>query len=227
LGKNMTLNEMLTDLQTRIGSTPEVESAQMTPWLNQAYLAFCNAYDFTWLEQIAQASTVADQDRYTLPSDCKRILEMKIDDERYFYVPFEQRDTLDTSVKWFTIIGTEFIINPTPEETKSANIEIVYFKRPEKMVEGTDSPDLLPEVYHEALVIYAFSIYNTYDEEHDEARALMGNELRPNPGTFYWYVQTAKREEQHKKRGARNRMMSAKKYHKFNNESNTTTVLGS
>jgi hypothetical protein len=220
----MTLSEMLTDLQTRIGSTPEVEPAKMTPWLNQAYLAFCNAYDFTWLEQLAYASTVADQTRYALPSDCKRIFELKIDDDRYEYVPFEQRDMKDTSDKYYTVLGTEMIINPTPEETSSTNIEMAYYKRPEKMVEADDEPDLLPEVYHEALVIYAFSIYNTYDEEHDEAGSLMGNELRPRPGTFYWYVQTAKQEERKKKRGERRRMLST---HEYRSKRNTpTTVLG-
>lgn len=215
---------MIIDLQTRIGSEPEVEPTQMTTWLNQAYLAFCNAYDFTWLEQMALGSTIENQNRYSLPDDCKRIIEMKVDNDRYLYVPFETRDTLDKNAKWFTIIGTEFMLNPTPENNGDNNIEIAYIKRPEKMLEGSDNPNLLPEVYHEALVIYAFSIYNTYDEEHDEARALMGNELRPVPGTFYWYVQTAKTEEQNKKKGARNQMMSPKKYQLFKNRGNT--ILG-
>ena len=220
----MTLDEMLNDLNKRIGSTPEVDNADMTTWINQSYLAFCNSYDFTWLEEMAYSSTIIDQDRYSLPSDCKRVIELKIDDERYAYVPFEQRDLKDTSEYWFTIISDEFIINPTPTATGTDNLEMVYIKRPEKMVAGTDSPDLLPEVYHEALVIYAFSIYNTYDEEHDEARALMGNELRPVPGTFYWYVQMAKKEEQRKKRGARRRMLSTKEY--YGKDTSTTTVLG-
>jgi len=220
----MTLNEMLTDLGKRIGSTPEVANTNMTTWINQSYLAFCNTYDFTWLEQLSYSSTVDGQDRYSLPSDCKRVVELKIDDKRYTYIPFEQRDLKDTSEYWFTIIGDEFIINPTPTTTGSSNVELVYIKRPEKMVEGSDSPDLLPEVYHEALVIYAFSIYNTYDEEHDEARALMGNELRPSPGTFYWYVQMAKKEEQRKKRGARRRMLGTKEY--YSKDTSTTTVLG-
>jgi hypothetical protein len=172
---------------------------------------------------LAYASTIASQDRYALPSDYKRILEMKIDDERYHYVPFEQRDLRDTSENWFTIIGTEFIINPTPATTSSANIELVYYKRPTKMTDGSDEPDLLPEVYHEALVIYAFSIYNTYDEEHDEARVLMGSELRPTPGTFYWYVQQAKKEEQQRKRGARRRFLSKKEAASGNS---TKTILG-
>lgn len=220
----MTLNEMLTDLNQRIGSNPEIDNAYMTTWINQGYLAFCSAYDFTWLEQIAYASTIAGQTRYSLPSDCKRVLEIKVDDTRYAYVPFEQRDLKDTSDKFFTIVGTEFILNPTPETTGSANIEMVYYKRPEKLTDGSDEPAVLPEAYHEALVIYAFAIYNTYDEEHDEARALMGSELRPEPGTFYWYVDLAKKEEQKKKRGARRKMLLTKTAYGLTNDTNT--ILG-
>jgi hypothetical protein len=220
----MTLDQMLIDLGNRIGSTPEVDNANMATWINQAYLAFCNAYDFTWLEGTSYSSTIANQDRYLLPDNCKNVIELKIDSQRYTYVPFEQRDLKDSSDRWFTIIGDEFIVNPTPTTTGSSNLELSYIKRPKKMIEGTDSPDLLPEVYHEALVIYAFSIYNTYDEEHDEARALMGNELRPIPGTFYWYVQMAKKEEQRKKRGARKRMLGTKEY--YGKSTSTKTVLG-
>ncbi len=219
----MTLDQMITDLQTRIGSTPEVESSKLKTWINQGYLAFASAYDFTWLEQLANASTVADQSRYSLPSDCKRVVELKIDDDRYYYVPYEQRDLRDSSEEYFTIIGTEFIINPTPTTTGSSDIEMVYIKRPEKLVDGSDEPDLLPEAFHEALVIYAFAIYNTYDEEHDEAQSLMGSELRPRPGTFYWYVQTARKEEQKKKRGARRRMLLKQE---ATGSTSTGTVLG-
>ena len=220
----MTLDQMLTDLNKRIGSTPEVDNTNMATWLNQAYLSFCNTYDFTWLEETTTDSPIEGHDTYSLPSNCKMVIELKINDERYTYVPFEQRDLKDASEYWFTILGNNYIINPTPTTTGSADIDLVYIKRASKMVEGSDSPDLLPEVYHEALVIYAFSIYNTYDEEHDEARALMGNELRPSPGTFYWYVQMAKKEEQRKKRGARRRMLGTKEY--YGKDTSTTTVLG-
>ena len=87
----------------------------------------------------------------------------------------------------------------------------------------------VPEVYHEAMVIYAFSNYNTYDEEHGEARALMGNELRPVPGTFYYFVELAKREEGQRKKGQRNRMLSSSEYYGYKRPGelgNAGTVLG-
>lgn len=217
----MTLDQMLTDLNSRIGSEPEINNANLTTWINQGLLAFCNAAEFSWLEKKAYASTVANQIYYSLPSDAKRVFELKVDGDRYTFVPYEQRDMQSSYAKYFTVFNNQIILNPVPETTSSQNIELSYFQRVNKMVEGSDSPsdsDIanMPEVYHEALVIYAFSIYNTYDEEHGEAQSLMGNEFRPLPGTFYWFVKQATKEEQRKKKGARRRMLGAREYHGYN-----------
>lgn len=218
----MTLAEMIADLNSRIGSEPEISNSQMIVWLNQALLAFCNVADFTWLEQISYASTVDGQDTYAVPTNNKRIFEVKIDDERYAYVPYEQRDLQDPANKYFTVVGNSMIINPVPTSTGSSNIKMTYIKRPTKMALDSDTPSSsaiasMPEVYHEALVIYAFSIYNTYDEEHGEAQSLMGNELRPIPGTFYWFVKEAKKEDQKYKKGARRKFLSSKSYYGYSN----------
>lgn len=230
----MTLNEILTDLNNRIGSEPEIDNAGMTPWVNQGLLTFCNAYDFHWLKKISYASTIAGQTQYKVPSDMKRMLELKIDGDRYKYVLYERRDLEDSGTKYYSILNNNIYINPAPPATVSANMEMAYVRRPTKMTDGTQSPsdsDIagLPEVYHEALVLYAFSNYNTYDEEHGEARALMGNELRPVPGTFYYYIKTAKTEEEQRKRGQRNKMMGTRKAYGYsvpNSSGWSSTILG-
>jgi len=230
----MTLNELLTDLGSRIGSEPEITNAKMTTWLNQGLLSFCNTHDYHWLEEYKTASTVAGQEKYVAPSNMKRMIELKVDDVRYKYVRFEQRDMYSTDQKTYSILNNEIYLKPTPSTTTSNNISMAFVIRPTKMVNGSDSPSdsdiaRLPEVYHEALVLYAFSIYNTYDEEHGEARAIMGNELRPVPGTFYYMVQTAIKEENQRKKGQRGRMMSTKRYYGYShpdNYSGTNTILG-
>jgi hypothetical protein len=78
-------------------------------------------------------------------------------------------------------------------------------------------------------VLYAFAVYNSYDEEHDEKRELMGNPRNPVPGTYYYYVDLAKREDSKKKRGARRKMLSKQEWlgsSHPNEVSRTNTVLG-
>ena len=230
----MTLNEMLTDLNRRIGSEPEVENADMTVWLNQALLTFCNSSDYHWLQKLKTGSTVSGQERYTIPSDCKRMIEVKIDGDRYQYVRFEQRDMYSTSQKTYSILNNEIYVNPIPDTTDSNNISMAYVRRASKMTEGTDSPSDtaiagLPEVYHEALVIYAFGIYNGYDEEHGEQESLMGSATNPKTGTFNWYIKEAIKEELLRKKGQRGRMLSTKEYYGYNHPNkvgNGGTVLG-
>lgn len=230
----MTLAQLLEDLNSRIGSEPEVTNARMTTWINQGLLSFCNTDDYHWLETAKTTSTVAGQSNYEQPSDCKRMIELKVDGDRYKYVRYEQRDIQPSDLKYYSVLNNEIILNPVPEATTSNNIEMSYIRRPEKMTLDTDSPSDsaiagLPEVYHEALVIYAFSVYNTYDEEHTEAADLMGNKFRPRPGTFYWFVGEAQREEKNRKKGMRQKMLSTKTYYGYhhpNQQGSAQTVLG-
>jgi hypothetical protein len=230
----VTLDQLLTDLNARIGSEPEIENANMTTWLNQGLLTFCNTADYHWLEKLKTASTVTSQEAYAMPSDCKRMLELKVDGTRYQYVRFERRNMFTTDQKTYSVLNNQIYLNPIPTTTTANNISMAYVMRPSKMVDGSDSPSdtdiaQLPEVYHEALVIYAFAVYNGYDEEHGEQESLMGRELRPVPGSFYWFVKTAKEEEQQRKRGQRGKMMSTNNYYGYSRPNQTAqvnTVLG-
>lgn len=218
----MTFAEMVADVQTRIGSEPEVSGTVIEGWLNQGLLAFCEEYDFSWLEKKATASTIASSDEYGLPSDFKRMIELRIDETStspniYRYVPHEVRSAVESSEDTYSIFGNTLIIHPTPSSNGSDNIEMWYIKRPTKMTADGDSPSdtniaNMPEAYHEALVIYAVSTYQMYDEEHDERRDLVGNPRNPVPGTFYYYVDLARREDAKQKRGSRRKMVSKQEF---------------
>lgn len=235
----MTRDEMIADVQTRIGSTPEVSSSQIATWIDQGLRTFCAEHDFSWLEKKVTANTVASQSDYVTPSDFKRAVELRVDGSSttpniYNYVPHEQRSLYSTSQRTFSIFNETITLNPVPSSSGSNNIELWYIRRPTNMTQGSDSPSdtgiaNMPEQYHEALVIYAFAIYNSYDEEHDEKRELMGNPRQSVPGTFYYFVEMAKREDDRKKRGERIRMQSKQfftGYSKPNKSPSTTTVLG-
>lgn len=235
----MTLDEMTTDLNTRIGSTSEVANVRMQTWINQALLSFCAEHDFSWLEKKATSSTQADQVGYSLPSDFMRVVELQIDGSTSSPVPYtrtshETRVIYPTSVNTYSIFRNELTINPTPSTSGSANIELWYIRKPTKMTSGAQSPSdssiaNMPEEYHEALVIYAFAVYNTYDEEHNESLALMGNPRNPLPGTYSYYVDLARKADQKQTRGQRSKMLSKQFFTGYthpNQSPATNTVLG-
>lgn len=230
---------MITDLETRIGSDPEVSSTKLVTWIDQALRSFCMEADFTWLEKKSTANTVASQSDYALPTDYKRHVEIRVDGTStspniYTYIPHEQRSLYTSSSRIFTVFNEVMTLNPTPDSAGTNNIDMWYIRKVTNMTQGSDSPSdsgiaNMPEEYHEALIIYAFAVYNSYDEEHDEKRELMGNPRSPVPGTYYYYVTLAKREDAKRKRGSRRKMMSKQEFVGYshpNETSRTTTVLG-
>lgn len=236
----MTLSEMLTDLKARIGSADdEITDGVLTTWINRALVVFCNEQDWTWLETSTTDSTVASQETYNVPTDFNRLVELQIDGtsaspQPYEIVPFEQRVLAVSGEKKVSIFNGQFWIYPIPTSSGSSNIDIRYIRTPTIMTSTDESPSdtgiaEMPERYHEALVIYAFGIYNTYDEEHAEAESLMGSVNSPRPGTYYYYVDLAKRDDAQQKRGERTRMLSKQEFVGYsypNSTSTTTTVLG-
>ena len=230
---------MITDLITRIGSDPEVSNANMITWIDQGLRAFCAEFDFSWLEKEQTADTVASQEKYAIPSKFKRFVEVRVDGTSatpniYTFVPHEQRSLYSSDQRTYSLFADNIYLNPIPSASGDENIEMSYILKPTNMTTGSDSPSdsgvaNMPEEYHEALVIYAFAVYNTYDEEHDEKRELMGNPRNPVPGTYYYFVDLAKKEDAKRKRGARRKMMSKQEFygHSHPNETaRTTTVLG-
>lgn len=214
----MTLAQLLTDLNSRIGSTPEVSNANMTTWLNEGMRVFCEEYPFYWLEKRVTTSTIANQNEYNLPSDFKQIIELSIDqtDENpniYVYKPYQQRFGTLSNEQTVSVVGSVMRITPTPSTTGDQNVNLTYIMRPANMSAQSDSPSdstiaNMPEVYHPALVQYAFAIYNSYDEEQAEYQAIMGNKMNPIPGTYYYYVNLARKEDEKRKAGVRRKMLS-------------------
>lgn len=233
----MTLTEMLNDLKSRIGSTPEVTDGILTGWINRALLVFCREQDWSWLEKKVTSSTVADQKTYAVPSDYYRMVELQVGGTDatpapYTLVPWEQRVLWVSGETKVSLFADELYLFPTPSSVE--DIDLAYIRTPTEMSDGSSSPAdsniaNMPAAYHEALVLYAFAIYNTYDEEHAEAESVMGSVNSPRPGTYYYYVDLAKRDDSQQKRGERTRMLSKQEFVGYsypNQTSTTTTVLG-
>lgn len=231
----MTFAEITEDVKARIGSEPEVDDIMIQNWINQGLLAFCNEYDFIWLEKEATFSGIAGTSRYSLPTDCKRPIELTFnstsaDPNVYSFVPYQERHRITSDQKAITRVGNVMIVYPEVTETGSNDGYLTYIRRGTKMTENSDSPSdfciaSMPEAYHEALVLYAFGIYQTYDEENEEKNNLMGNMERPTPGTFAYFVEMAKREDMKQKRGVKRRFLSRKEALELNFSRGNTVLF--
>lgn len=220
MDSHMTLSQLLTDLSVRIGvvNGTEVSPSSLTFWVNEALRSFCDEADFNWLMTRSESSTVIGQTDYPLPDDFSRPFELRVDSTAtspnvWHYVPYEQRFGVPTGVNAYTYIGSTLILLTTPSTNGNGNIELTYVRAPAELTEGTDSPSdsdiaSMPAAYHGALVVYAFALYNGYDEESAEAQYWLGNPASPSPGTYQWFVKKAIRRNGHLKKGERRKMIS-------------------
>jgi hypothetical protein len=235
----MTLAQLLTDLNARIGSTPEVSNANMTLWINEALRAFCNEYDFHWLYRRKTANTIANQREYNLPTDCKTVVEIQVDPTDddpniYEYKVYQQRFGVDPTQETISIMNNIMRLNPAPTTNGANNIHLTYIRYPTNLVEQSDSPSDtgiagMPEVYHPALVMYAYAMYNSYDEEQAEFGDIMGNPIQPKPGTYSYFVKMARDESEKIKRGSGARLISLQEaigYTLPNDTGGVSVVLG-
>jgi hypothetical protein len=235
----MTFAQLVADLKVRIGSSPEVQDSDLKSWINEALRVFCTQDEFYWLERRQTANTVNGQDEYLLPTDHKKLIEIRIDPTDsdpclYEYRPWQQRHGLESTQKVCSVIESILWVHPTPSADGTNNLYITYVRFPTDMTQDSDQPSdygiaNMPAVYHPALVVYAFALYQGYDEEHAEMEQLMGNPMAPRPGTFFYFVKLAKDENEARKIGVHRRMLSKQEsvgYSKSNQSGAVSAVLG-
>ena len=151
------------------GSTPnnQTENKRRIKYINQAYMAILhkNVYWFTE-KTVKTANTVANQETYTLPTDFRQMVEVRIDDivripepssqafSEYSYPPIATYYAGYYADKYYFLYNNEIHFLPVPSTTSvTPNIQYRYYYWPTKLTASTDSI-VIPEAYCEALSAY-------------------------------------------------------------------------
>jgi len=171
----MSLEELLKDLNSRLiasGLTGFWDNDTKKRWLNLAIQRICSFEKWEFTEEHAYRSTVKDQEKYSMPSDCppQGINYLKVDDKEYKYVDLVTflrcRDNKE-DVKIFTDKDGELLIYPTiPEDGKK--IELWYQRIPPALVNDSDTP-ITPPNLDEAIVRIALASALRKSGKGDEA----------------------------------------------------------
>jgi hypothetical protein len=103
--------------------------------INDAIRSICDMYAWNFLEKTKTASTVASQQAYNLPHDCKKLLSVTLTISSNVYLPKEcqsrklwedlNQTTTQTSdtPEWYFVFGDQLLLYPTPA---SASNTITY-----------------------------------------------------------------------------------------------------
>lgn len=167
----VTVADILDSVALRKGEsgTPNnlIENKRRVKYINQAYMAILqkNAYWFTE-KTVKTDHTVASQEAYTLPTDYREMIEVRIDDiiripepsteafSEYSYPPTATYYTGYYADKYYFIYNNEIHFLPIPSTTSvTNNIQYRYYYWPTKLTTSTDAI-VIPEAYCEALSAY-------------------------------------------------------------------------
>lgn len=180
----VTASELQTRLAHRLGEnsapTDSNEKARRLSFLNeglrevykQAYFWFTQKTDTT-------LDTVASQETYTLPSNVRDIIEVRVDDK--IVVPIAQHEAFgsynypplyyqyNSLVQKFFVFGdTELHLIPIPSTTGTNNISVRYWSYPTAMTVDGSTTDI-PDQYSDVLVAYAYGRISQIDSERGNA----------------------------------------------------------
>lgn len=162
----MNLGEMRPRLRRQIGNptTTEVSDADLTALLNQATEDITSRYRFHKARKLCTFPTVADQDKYDLPSDL--LVLMRVADTTNFRKISKAGDRQASSVTSLTsgrpmqYVRYQNYLQLIPPPDGIYGIEIFYQYTPVSMSGDSDSPSI-PNTWHAGVVAYAKYLYYT------------------------------------------------------------------
>jgi len=187
----MTRAQLINDLKQLIGPAgkgSEVQDPALGVWLNDAYdiiVATITDSIPDFFTKQANASSVAGQDLYALPSDFQKAVMVSISYDGTNWVralplnnigqalDIQQSATtnFDQSQPFYYIYKDKIGFLPLFNQTISNNIKLWYSYNPELMEEDSDSPDL-PRRLTSILKYYAYANYLDQNDEHAAAERM-------------------------------------------------------
>lgn len=167
----LTVADILESVALRKGEsgTPSnlTENKRRIKYINQAYMTILQKNSYWFTEKTVKTDlTIANQEAYTLPTDFREMIEVRVDDivripepsseafSEYSYPPIATYYTSYYADKYYFLYNNEIHLLPIPSTSSlTANIQYRYYYWPAKLTASTDSI-VIPEAYCEALSAY-------------------------------------------------------------------------
>jgi hypothetical protein len=185
----MTRVQILNDLKAILGPGVGATDSELNTWINDSYFQMVDSIQkerWDYFIKSCLASTVANQQEYTLPTDFIKMtkVNMKIDgtwrpvsplgdaDLRYVDTPADTTDQgfSAASPRYYIYKNTMGLL-PVPTATGSQDIKIWYVYSPSELSTDSSTPDF-PTIYHTNLKYGAFANYLDRKGEHVAAERM-------------------------------------------------------
>jgi len=156
------------------GSQKFFKDAEINDWIGIYYKKVTNAIAEVFegfFGETSYTSLVANQDRYALPSNFKKLVEVRLKYEstwrkaqRLGKHEFDINREYSSAAPVYAVFGDEITIKPTPTAAVTAGLEIDHIKEPTEISSDTDTW-VIPTPYHYLVVYGALSEILVKDNE--------------------------------------------------------------
>lgn len=171
---------LVTDIKIRVKrqfgdeAAIQIQDEDIFRWITDAQLEIIRQNE-SLLQTTAVASTIVDQDEYTLPTDLMTLHSVKYNNftlKGMNLVDFEEHIDGSDSRDNFTngtpqvyyVWAGKFTLFPRPDTALTNGLKIYYTKKPNPVASDTDSLSV-PEQYHNAIV--NFCLQQAYELDED------------------------------------------------------------
>lgn len=180
----MTLADILVDLNALIGPGNYATPAQLTGWINEAYLYICDQLvqeNPNYFTTSSIADLVAGQMEYGLPGNCERIVMLNVNFSGTFrrVLPLEEINQVpvlasannpviydETSARYYTV-GNNIGILPIVTTTQVNGIQMWFTQNITEL--GSADIPLFASKYHRLIKWGAYANYLDLDDQHAQA----------------------------------------------------------
>ncbi len=161
----------------------QVTDADIIRWINDAQIEIVKNNDSA-LQKTGYVNLVADQSVYSLPDDLLilRSLRYKFsDNQSYNSLRFKNMQEFDQTIDgwdgtlfpsdrpiFFTVYEGKVTLFPTPSQSMTSGLKVLYNTKPTDVVTNVDSLSL-PLIYHNTIVKYCLYQASLLDEDREPA----------------------------------------------------------
>jgi len=159
----MILSTLRAEIEARTEDS-SISSTQIDRWINMGIKQWANRADWPSLvEQDSTTTTTADTQEYSLPTDFKKMISVRISDStggtepdatEYSFIEYKDKN-ISSQGMWYYLNPDDATIGlvPTPPTT-GLTVYLKYYEVPADLTIVTEEPPM-PETYHELVIFFA------------------------------------------------------------------------
>lgn len=186
---------LVSDIITRVRRTfgdeaaVQIQDPDIIRWINDAQIEIVKRNEAA-LQKTSFIDLVANQAQYTMPTDLLllRSLRYKFNSmQSYSNLDYKSMQQFDESIdgwdgtfftagqpQFFTLFEGKVLLFPTPDQSSTNGLKVLYNQKPTDVTVAGDSP-ALPAIYHPTIVKYCMWQASLLDEDLDPATLYEGH----------------------------------------------------